>query len=168
MQWGLQCKCQCMPGQQGQTHSLFARPCRTLCASTGVCCKQTGPMGRPTISGADTAVGQQGPDLDQLGAPAQVVLVSATLPVEVLDMTNKFMNEPLKVMVKRDELTLEVGLPAVLCLGECCPLRLAVHQGFSAPRAGWTARSMLLTRCRLGSALHQESECPDMLCLRCC
>lgn len=38
----------------------------------------------------------------------QVVLVSATLPVEVLDMTNKFMNQPLKVMVKRDELTLEV------------------------------------------------------------
>lgn len=37
----------------------------------------------------------------------QVVLVSATLPVEVLDMTNKFMNQPLKVMVKRDELTLE-------------------------------------------------------------
>ena len=39
----------------------------------------------------------------------QVVLVSATLPVEVLEMTNKFMNQPLKVMVKRDELTLEVS-----------------------------------------------------------
>lgn len=37
----------------------------------------------------------------------QVVLVSATLPQEVLDMTNKFMNEPIKVLVKRDELTLE-------------------------------------------------------------
>ncbi|KAK9795229.1 hypothetical protein WJX73_007303 [Symbiochloris irregularis] len=37
----------------------------------------------------------------------QVVLVSATLPVEVLEMTNKFMNQPMKVMVKRDELTLE-------------------------------------------------------------
>ena len=37
----------------------------------------------------------------------QVVLVSATLPQEVLDMTNKFMNEPVKVLVKRDELTLE-------------------------------------------------------------
>ena len=41
---------------------------------------------------------------------AQVVLVSATLPVEVLEMTSKFMNQPLKVMVKRDELTLEVRL----------------------------------------------------------
>uniref|UniRef100_A0A7S1B6M8 RNA helicase n=1 Tax=Corethron hystrix TaxID=216773 RepID=A0A7S1B6M8_9STRA len=37
----------------------------------------------------------------------QVVLVSATLPVEVLDMTKKFMNDPVKVLVKRDELTLE-------------------------------------------------------------
>lgn len=37
----------------------------------------------------------------------QVVLVSATLPQEVLDMTRKFMNEPIKILVKRDELTLE-------------------------------------------------------------
>ncbi|CAL8467472.1 g7010 [Coccomyxa elongata] len=37
----------------------------------------------------------------------QVVLVSATLPGEVLEMTKKFMTDPLKVLVKRDELTLE-------------------------------------------------------------
>jgi ATP-dependent RNA helicase len=37
----------------------------------------------------------------------QVVLVSATLPQEVLEMTNKFMNDPIRVLVKRDELTLE-------------------------------------------------------------
>ena len=37
----------------------------------------------------------------------QVVLLSATMPKEVLDMTNKFMNEPVKILVKRDELTLE-------------------------------------------------------------
>jgi len=37
----------------------------------------------------------------------QVVLVSATMPQEVLDMTRKFMNEPVRVLVKRDELTLE-------------------------------------------------------------
>ncbi|KAJ1449804.1 putative eukaryotic initiation factor 4A-III [Pelagophyceae sp. CCMP2097] len=37
----------------------------------------------------------------------QVVLISATMPVEVLDMTTKFMNEPVRVLVKRDELTLE-------------------------------------------------------------
>ncbi len=38
----------------------------------------------------------------------QVVLVSATLPVEVLEMTSKFMTDPVRVLVKRDELTLEV------------------------------------------------------------
>lgn len=37
----------------------------------------------------------------------QVVLVSATLPQEVLEMTRQFMNEPIRILVKRDELTLE-------------------------------------------------------------
>merc|ERR1712139_430703 len=37
----------------------------------------------------------------------QVVLVSATLPHEVLEMTTKFVNDPVRVLVKRDELTLE-------------------------------------------------------------
>ncbi|CAK59163.1 unnamed protein product (macronuclear) [Paramecium tetraurelia] len=37
----------------------------------------------------------------------QNVVVSATLPQEILDMTDKFMNNPLKILVKRDELTLE-------------------------------------------------------------
>ena len=40
----------------------------------------------------------------------QVVLVSATLPQEVLDMTKKFMNEPVRILVKRDELTVEVTI----------------------------------------------------------
>ncbi len=38
----------------------------------------------------------------------QVVLVSATLPHDVLEMTSKFMTDPVRVLVKRDELTLEV------------------------------------------------------------
>ena len=37
----------------------------------------------------------------------QVVLISATMPAEVLEMTKKFMNDPIRVLVKRDELTLE-------------------------------------------------------------
>jgi ATP-dependent RNA helicase len=37
----------------------------------------------------------------------QIVLVSATLTREVLEMTKKFMNEPIRILVKRDELTLE-------------------------------------------------------------
>ena len=35
------------------------------------------------------------------------MLVSATLPHEVLEMTHKFMSNPFRVLVKRDELTLE-------------------------------------------------------------
>jgi len=37
----------------------------------------------------------------------QVVLVSATMPKEILEMTQKFMNQPFRVLVQRDELTLE-------------------------------------------------------------
>ncbi len=37
----------------------------------------------------------------------QVVLISATLPADVLEMTRKFMNDPVRILVKRDELTLE-------------------------------------------------------------
>lgn len=37
----------------------------------------------------------------------QIVIVSATLPQEVLDITSKFMVDPVQVLVKRDELTLE-------------------------------------------------------------
>ncbi|ANZ76912.1 BA75_04010T0 [Komagataella pastoris] len=37
----------------------------------------------------------------------QVVVVSATLTKEVLVMTNKFMNDPVKILVKRDEVSLE-------------------------------------------------------------
>jgi ATP-dependent RNA helicase len=38
---------------------------------------------------------------------AQVVLLSATLPHEVLEMTAKFMSDPIRILVKRDEITLE-------------------------------------------------------------
>lgn len=37
----------------------------------------------------------------------QVVLLSATLPYDVLEMTTKFMTDPIRILVKRDELTLE-------------------------------------------------------------
>lgn len=37
----------------------------------------------------------------------QCLVVSATLPNEILEMTNKFMDDPLKILVKRDELTLD-------------------------------------------------------------
>lgn len=37
----------------------------------------------------------------------QCVVVSATLPQDILEMTNKFMNDPVKILVKRDEITLD-------------------------------------------------------------
>jgi ATP-dependent RNA helicase len=37
----------------------------------------------------------------------QVVLISATMPNEMLEMTTKFMTDPVRILVKRDELTLE-------------------------------------------------------------
>jgi translation initiation factor 4A len=37
----------------------------------------------------------------------QVALFSATMPLEVLEVTSKFMRDPIRILVKRDELTLE-------------------------------------------------------------
>lgn len=40
-------------------------------------------------------------------AHVQVGVFSATLPPEALEITKKFMNNPVRILVKRDELTLE-------------------------------------------------------------
>lgn len=37
----------------------------------------------------------------------QVVLLSATIPVDVLDVTTKFMRDPVRILVKKEELSLE-------------------------------------------------------------
>ena len=37
----------------------------------------------------------------------QVVLLSATMPAEVLEVTTRFMREPIRILVKKEELTLE-------------------------------------------------------------
>lgn len=37
----------------------------------------------------------------------QVVLLSATMPLDVLEVTKKFMREPIRILVKKEELTLE-------------------------------------------------------------
>ncbi|KAI9144723.1 P-loop containing nucleoside triphosphate hydrolase protein [Paraphysoderma sedebokerense] len=47
-------------------------------------------------------------DVFQLLPPTtQVVLISATMPKDVLEVTQKFMRDPIRILVKRDELTLE-------------------------------------------------------------
>ncbi|ADV19955.1 ATP-dependent RNA helicase eIF4A [Cryptococcus gattii Ru294] len=42
-----------------------------------------------------------------LPGETQVVLLSATMAPEVLDVTKKFMRDPIRILVKKDELTLE-------------------------------------------------------------
>lgn len=37
----------------------------------------------------------------------QVVLLSATMPADVLEVTKRFMNDPIRILVKKEELTLE-------------------------------------------------------------
>jgi len=37
----------------------------------------------------------------------QVILLSATMPAEVLEVTTRFMREPIRILVKKEELTLE-------------------------------------------------------------
>ena len=67
---------------------------------------------------------------------AQVVLVSATLPGEIIEMTHKFMTEPLKVLVKRDELTLEVR-----CLGaQLLDTALALMSAAVPKTGAWRTR----------------------------
>ena len=47
-------------------------------------------------------------DIFQLLPPQiQVAVLSATMPPEVLDVTKRFMRDPVHILVKRDELTLE-------------------------------------------------------------
>jgi len=37
----------------------------------------------------------------------QVILLSATMPADVLEVTKKFMRDPIRILVKKEELTLE-------------------------------------------------------------
>uniref|UniRef100_A0A673JB82 RNA helicase n=1 Tax=Sinocyclocheilus rhinocerous TaxID=307959 RepID=A0A673JB82_9TELE len=43
----------------------------------------------------------------KLSTNIQVVLLSATMPADVLEVTTKFMREPIRILVKKEELTLE-------------------------------------------------------------
>uniref|UniRef100_A0A8C6KVR4 RNA helicase n=1 Tax=Nothobranchius furzeri TaxID=105023 RepID=A0A8C6KVR4_NOTFU len=43
----------------------------------------------------------------KLSSNIQVVLLSATMPADVLEVTKKFMRDPIRILVKKEELTLE-------------------------------------------------------------
>lgn len=38
---------------------------------------------------------------------SQVILLSATMPPDVLEVTKRFMRDPIRILVKKEELTLE-------------------------------------------------------------
>merc|ERR1712038_304824 len=42
-----------------------------------------------------------------LPSEVQVCLFSATMPVEILSMTKRFMRDPVRILVKKEQLTLE-------------------------------------------------------------
>lgn len=52
-----------------------------------------------------------------------MVLLSATMPAEVLDVTKKFMRDPVRILVKKEELTLEgikqfyINVEREVCVG---------------------------------------------------
>ena len=46
----------------------------------------------------------------------QVVLLSATMPCDVMDVTKKFMRDPVTILVKKEELTLEGKLELITFL----------------------------------------------------
>lgn len=54
-------------------------------------------------------------------------MISATLPHEILEMTNKFMTDPIRILVKRDELTLEVSN---VCMLYQLPLDVDLNASF--------------------------------------
>lgn len=43
----------------------------------------------------------------KLPSNIQVILLSATMPVDVLEVTKRFMRDPIRILVKKEELTLE-------------------------------------------------------------
>ncbi len=43
----------------------------------------------------------------KLPSSIQVILLSATMPLDVLEVTKRFMRDPIRILVKKEELTLE-------------------------------------------------------------
>ena len=43
----------------------------------------------------------------KLPSSIQVILLSATMPQDVLEVTKRFMRDPIRILVKKEELTLE-------------------------------------------------------------
>lgn len=73
-----------------------------------------------------------------------MVLLSATMPAEVLDVTKKFMRDPVRILVKKEELTLEgikqfyINVEREVCVFGCFQSEM---QAFSPKAPCWNCRS---------------------------
>jgi translation initiation factor 4A len=59
----------------------------------------------------------------------QVILLSATMPADVLEVTKKFMRDPIRILVKKEELTLEGIKQFYIMVGRevSAPLSIAIN-----------------------------------------
>ena len=75
------------------------------------CCRYVSPQPRQpayVLTLSKRGFTEQIYDIFQLlPQSTQVVLLSATMPQDVLEVTTKFMRDPVRILVKKDELTLE-------------------------------------------------------------
>ncbi|KAG9494001.1 hypothetical protein GDO78_001715 [Eleutherodactylus coqui] len=71
----------------------------------------------------------------KLSTNIQVVLLSATMPTDVLEVTKKFMRDPIRILVKKEELTLE-GIKQfyINVEREVSSLVVSFYQGLEIPR----------------------------------
>lgn len=71
-------------------------------------CSTHPPSSDPHANNQQRGFTEQIYDIFQLlPQSTQVVLLSATMPQDVLEVTTKFMRDPVRILVKKDELTLE-------------------------------------------------------------
>lgn len=72
-------------------------------------------------------------------------MLSATMPAEVLEVTKKFMRDPVRILVKKEELTLEgikqfyINVEREVCV--CVFLKSSETAAFSPKAPCWNCRS---------------------------
>jgi ATP-dependent RNA helicase len=77
----------------------------------------------------------------------QVVLLSATLPHEILEMTTKFMTDPIRILVKR---CVGGGESGWIVLGLCLCATIGVRMGLHLWHGNVDAPGCLQATCRSG------------------
>jgi translation initiation factor 4A len=93
--------CQVVVGTPGRLHDMIRRGALRTDSLRILCLDESDEM-------LSKGFKDQIHDLFQLFPPdIQVALFSATMPADVLELSKKFMRDPIRILVKKDELTLE-------------------------------------------------------------